>query len=202
VLRGRVIAPKMSGLRLLRLGTVPRVALIMFTTWRPGIIAHGVRGERLWNYVVPDAIDDVWVSDVDGDKMDDVAVGYISGVHVLDGNGRLRWKSTSIGNVWKVAAGDVLGVGTSQAVTTAGGKILIFNGADGTGHQEVASPPLAATVVRVRKLRDDEAATIFAAGHNGNTGASTAMALSGTGASKWRCCSSRPARHSTRFVST
>jgi hypothetical protein len=128
------------------------------------------------------------VSDVDGDKLDDVVVGYngSGGVHVLDGNGRLRWKSTAVGNVWKVAAGDVLGVGTPQVVVTSGGKIHLFNGADGTGHQDIPSPPLYPNVVRVRKLLGDAAATIFAAGHNGNTGASTAMSLSGTGARKWR----------------
>ena len=183
--------PKLTEERLLRLGTSPRVALVTFTTWGlTGVVARGVRGDRLWSYNVPDGVDDVWVSDVDGDKMDEVVVGYNgrSGVHVLDGNGRLRWKYTGIGNVWKVAAGDVLGLGTPQVVTTSAlGHIHIFNGADGTGRQDIASPSLYASVVRVRKVRpEDEAATIFAAGSSNDTGASTAMAFSGSGTMKWR----------------
>ena len=180
--------PKLTEERLLRLGTSPRVALVTFTTWGlTGVVARGVRGDRLWSYNVPDGVDDVWVSDVDGDKMDEIVVGYNGrgGVHVLDGNGRLRWKYTGIGNVWKVAAGDVLGLGTPQVVTTSAlGQIHIFNGADGTGRQDIASPSLYASVVRVRKVRpEDEAATIFAA--RNDRGVTTAVALSGSGDRKW-----------------
>ena len=183
--------PQRTEERLLRLATSPRVALVTFRTWGlTGVVARGVRGERLWSYVVPDGIDDVWVSDVDGDKMDDVVVGYNGrgGVHVLDGNGRLRWKYTGIGNVWKVAAGDVLGQGTTQVVTvSAVGKVHIFNGLDGTGRQDIEVPRLYADVVRVGKVHaSDTAATILVAGINNDTGASTAMALSGSGARKWR----------------
>jgi hypothetical protein len=181
----------LSVARLLRLGTVPRVLLVGFAEWGvDGVVAHGVRGERLWSYVVPEAPDDVWVADLDGDKTDEIVVGYNArgGVQVLDGQGRLRWKSTVIGNVWKVAAGDVLGRGTPQVVTTsAAGTIHIFNGADGADHAEIAPPRLYADVVRVKRLDPgDAAATILAAGINQDTGASAAIALSGSGAVKWR----------------
>src|SRR5262245_45677046 len=190
-LRSESALPKMSGVRLLRLGTSPRVTLVTFTTWGlMGVVARGVRGELLWSYVVPDGVDDVWVSDVDGDKTDEIVVGYNGrgGVHVLDGQGRLRWKATGIGNVWKVAAGDVTGQGMPQVVTTsASGKIHIFNGVDGTSRRDVEPPRLYADVVRVRKLRpEDETATILAAGIHNDTGASSAMALSSNGATKWR----------------
>lgn len=152
--------PWNSEARLLRLATSPRVAVVTFTPWgiRRGVVGHGVRGERLWNYVVPDGPGDVWVSDVDGDKIDEVIIGYNGrgGVHVLDDQGRLRW-TASLANVWMVAAGDVLGLGTSQVVTTsARGRIHIFNVIDavrgqviglvsGQGHVEVGwavDPPL------------------------------------------------------------
>jgi hypothetical protein len=179
--------PWKHGTRQLRLGRFPRAALVTFTRWGgKGVVVYGVRGERLWNYVAPDVPDDVWVSDVDGDKIDEVIVGYNggSGVHVLDSQGRLRWKSTSIGNVWRVAAGDVLGLGTSQVLTVSGGRgVHIFNGVDGGGHQVIGPPPHYANVVRVRKIREDEAPTIFAAGSD--LGVSTAVALSGTGVTKW-----------------
>jgi hypothetical protein len=178
--------PRRRFVRTLRLGRFPRLTLVTFTTWDSvGVVAYGVRGERLWSYTVPDVPDDVWVSDVDGDKIDEVIVGYNGrgGVHVLDGQGRLRWKSTSISNVWKVAAGDVLGIGTSQVVTTSGG-IHIFNGADGTGHQVIEPPRRSLDVVRVAKLRpEDQTATIFAA--DSKSGVTTAMALSGSGEIKW-----------------
>ena len=180
--------PWNSEAKLLRLATSPRVAFVTFTPWggRRGIVGHGARGERLWNYVVPDAPDDVWVSDVDGDKIDEVIIGYNGrgGVHVLDDQGRLRWTSASITNVWKVAAGDVLGLGTSQVVAVSGGRgVHIFNGADGSGYQVVGPPPHYANVVRVRTIRGDEAPTIFAAGFD--KGVSTAVALSGSGVTKW-----------------
>jgi hypothetical protein len=180
--------PWNSEARLLRLATSPRVAFVTFTPWggRRGVVGHGVRGERLWNYVVPDGPDDVWVGDVDGDAIDEVIIGYNGrgGVHVLDDQGRLQWTSASLANVWMVAAGDVLGLGTPQVVTTsARGKIHIFNGADGSGRQDI-SPPHLTRVVRVWKIRaGDATATIFAAGSN--RGVSTAMALSGSGDSKW-----------------
>jgi len=180
--------PWNSEARLLRLATSPRLAFVTFSVWggRRGVVGHGVRGERLWNYVVPDAPDDVWVSDVDGDKIDEVIIGYNGrgGVHVLDDQGRLRWTSASIANVWNVAAGDVLGLGTSQVVTVSGSHGLrIFNGIDGTAHHIGSLWPYA-NVVRARKIRaGDEAATIFAA--RNDRGVTTAVALSGSGDRKW-----------------
>ena len=179
--------PWNSEAKLLRFATSPRVAFVTFTPWgrRRGIVGHGIRGERLWNYVVPDAPDDVWVSDVDGDKIDEVIIGYNGrgGVHVLDDRGRLRWKTTSIGNVWNVAAGDALGLGTSQVVTVSNGGLRIFNASDGTVHP-IGSLWPHGRVVRAKKIRaEDEAATIFAA--RSDRGVTTAVALSGSGGTKW-----------------
>jgi hypothetical protein len=103
---------------------------------------------------------------LDGDQSDEVIVGYngATGVHVIDGKGQLRWMSTAIGNVWHVTAGDVLGQGTPQIVTTGGAAgVHIFSG-DGK-RRDIMAPRIFAHMVRVQKVSaKDTAATIFVAG--------------------------------------
>jgi hypothetical protein len=178
--------PLRGGATMLRLGRLPRPTLLTFWTWAAELTAYDLSGNRLWSYPRATGIDDVWTGDVDGDGSDEVVVGRGDGVHLLDGQGRLRWKSADIGNVWHAAIGDVLGQRRPQVVTTsAGGRIHIF-GADGSGRSDVVTERVYTSMVRVEKLRaEDRSATILAAGINHNSQSPIVMALSGDGATKW-----------------
>jgi hypothetical protein len=177
---------------LLRLAKLPGPTLLTFGVWSTDLRAYDINGKPLWTYPRATGIDDVWAGDVDGDQVDEVIVGYNgpTGLHVLDGMGRVRWTSTAIGNVWHVSAGDVLGEGRSQIVTTsAAGSVHVFSG-DGRQRLDIRTP-LYANMVRVRKLRAiDSAATIII---GGSTNSSTSgmrstivAAVSRNGSTMWR----------------
>ena len=86
----------------LRLGRFPGATSVTFTTWAsPEVNAYNLSGNRVWSHP-GGGIDDVWTGDVDGDGSDEVIVGYNggTGVHVMNGNGQLLWKSTAIARGW------------------------------------------------------------------------------------------------------
>ena len=126
-----------------------------------------------------------------GDQSDEVIVGYNgrTGMHVLNGSGRLLWESTSIAGVWHMAVGDVLGDATSQVVATAAGGLLHIFGGDGT-RRLVLDPGFYAQMVRVSKRWPAEApSTMLVAGSPRDPVAGRSMsiaALSGKGAKSWR----------------
>ena len=164
-------------------------ALLTFTAWSGELKAYDLNGKQLWSY--PSGIDDVWASDLDGDGSDEVIVGYngFTGLHVLDSKGQLLWKTTGIGNVWHVCAGNVWGEGKPQVVTTsAAGQVHVF-GSDGKKRKDLDAGCYA-NMVRVGKLSEkDKAATILVVGPalDGGANAKTVIltALSGDGAKKW-----------------
>jgi hypothetical protein len=182
--------PQDSGavVRLANLSRDGGKALLTFTAWSGELRAYDLNGKKLWSY--PSGIDDVWVSDLDGDGSDKVIVGYNgnTGLHVLDSKGQLLWKSTAIGNVWHVCAGNVWGERDPQVVTTsAAGKIHVF-GSDGKKRKDLDAGCYA-SMVRVGKLSEkDKAATILVVGAALDEGANQKTilaALSGDGAKKW-----------------
>jgi hypothetical protein len=180
-------------------GTSP-LALLAFTVWGRELHAYAVDGTRLWSYPGP-GINDVWPANVGGDKADEVIVGYngSAGLHVLDAQGRLLWKTTEIGNVWHVAAGDLWGGSGSQVVTTsAAGLVHVFrNGASRSVRLPVVREPPApivpmtyATMVRVGKaVKTDRAARIFVVGERPMNGPGPftehVVALSLAGDKEW-----------------
>jgi hypothetical protein len=184
--------PDSSG-SILRLATLrgEAKALLTFTVWANELRAYDISGKHLWNYPRDTGIDDVWASDLNGDGSDEVIVGYNggTGLHVLDGKGQLLWKSTDIGNVWHVCAGDVLGDGKSQVVTTsAAGKVHVF-GIDGKKSKDLDAGCYA-TMVRIgRPSGKEKAATILVAGSALDFGADQKVviltALSGDGTKRW-----------------
>jgi hypothetical protein len=165
-----------SLLRLAHVSGTARLVWLAFSVWSTELHAYGPDGTRLWVY--PHAgINDVWTADVNGDHVDDVIVGFNGrdGLHVLDSQGQLLWKTTAIGNVWHVAAGDVWGSAGPQPVvtTSAAGLVHVFrNGGQSRVDLPVLRMPPApvvpetyATMVRVGKAtKTDRAATIFAVG--------------------------------------
>lgn len=163
-------------------------ALLTFEKHIKELRAFDLNGKELWNY--PDGIDDVWASDLDGDGSDEVIVGYNgnTGLHVLDGKGQLLWKSTDIVNVWHVCAGDVMGEGKVQVVTTsARGKAHVFS-SDGKKRKDIEDPRCYASMVRIAKPSDKEkAATILVAGAARGVlgGPEVLTALSGDGTKRW-----------------
>jgi hypothetical protein len=181
--RGVLVGPGVK----LRLARLPHPTLLTFI-WGAARRAHDLNGNHLWSYPGATGIDDVWINDLDGDQSDEVIVGYNggTGVHVIDGQGQLRWSSTAIGNVGHVTAGDVLGQGRPQVVTTSAlGSVHIFSG-DGE-RRDVMTPRIYANMVRVQKVSaEDTAATIFVAGRELDSQATVVAALSGNGATKWR----------------
>lgn len=163
--------------------------LLTFNVWARELRAYDLDGKQLWSY--PRGIDDVWAFDLTGDKSDEVIVGYNgrTGLHVLDSKGQLLWKSTAIANVWHVCAGDVLGEGTPQVVTTSAvGQVHIF-GSDGKKRRDLDAGCYA-TMVRVGKLSEkDKAATILVAGSarvaEADQKTVVLAALSGDSAKEW-----------------
>ncbi|HZI50447.1 MAG TPA: hypothetical protein VFE29_01375, partial [Terriglobia bacterium] len=181
-------------LRRARLNASGDYALLLFGTGNANVTAYSSGGQVLWSYPAPGeastGLDDVWPVDLNGDNVDEIVIGFNggTGVRVIDGQGKLLWQSTAIGNVWHVAGGKVRGDGTSSVVTTsAGGQVHVFT-SDGTGRTDLA-PGFYANMVRVgRAGASDTADTIVAAGAaSGPTGSSavSVAALSGTGAIKW-----------------
>jgi hypothetical protein len=169
-----------SLLRLAHVAGASRVALLAFSVSGKELHAYAVDGTRLWSYPESDsndAINDVWAASISGFKADQVIVGYngSAGLHVLTDQGRLLWKTTEIGNVWHVAAGDLWGFGGTQVVTTsAAGLVHVFR--EGGRSPSIRLPvervppapivpPTYATMVRVGKAaKTDKAATMFVVG--------------------------------------
>jgi hypothetical protein len=171
-------------LRLARLGG-DTPALLAFRIWGEDVRAFDLAGNLLWSYPPGrdlQGVDDVNVVDLNGDGVDEVVVGFNggSGVRVLDSHGTLVWQSTSIGDVWRVAGGDVLGNGRPQVVTTSGsGLVHVFNH-DGANRHDIR-PGFSALIVRVGWLPSTvSTATIFAMGTGGEV-----TALSGDGVQRW-----------------
>lgn len=164
-------------------------ALLAFTAWSGELRAYDLDGKQLWSYA--SGIDDVWASDLDGDGSDEVIVGYNGGIrlHVLDSKGQLLWKTTGIGNVWHVCAGNVWGEGSPQVVTTsAAGQVHVFS-SDGKNRKDIDAG-IYANMVRVAKLSEkDKAATVLVAGSvlDGKPNPTSVMltALTVLGAKKW-----------------
>lgn len=192
VLRETRLVP--GGSKLLRLARFPgqeKPALLTFTAWLGDLRAFDSDGGQLWSYPGATGIDDVWAADLDADGTDEVIVGYNggTGVHVLDSGGRLLWKSTAIGNVWHVCAGNVWGEETSQVVAaSAAGGVHVF-GNDGKDRVDL-SAGCYAFMVRVGKTSDEDArATIFVAGSPLDVASTqreaVVAALSGDGRTNW-----------------
>jgi len=176
-------------LRQARFAGTDRSVFLAFGTWSANVRAIDVNGSVIWTY--PEAgstatgIDDVWPADLDGDGSDEVIVGFNggTGLHVIDGKGQLRWKSTGIGNVWHVSAGQILVDGKPNIVTTsASGKVHVFS-FDGSSRKDL-EPGLYGNMVRVgRASPNDSLETIFAMG---STPAGTSItAMTGDGVQKW-----------------
>ena len=139
--------------------------LVCFRTWGKSAFAIAADGQVLWESTGGQGIDDVWPADLDGDGRDEVIVGYngATGVHVFDFDGVPRWKNPDLGNVWHVCAGDVNGDGKMDVVSTsAQGKVHLFD--DKGAMTKTLDPGLYANMVRVAKLGNNAAATIFTAG--------------------------------------
>lgn len=120
-------------LRLAKLDKDEKPEVLGFQLWRDKLIAATADGEKLWEYPCESGIDDARPGDLDGDGLDEVAIGHngSTGLHVLKPNGELFWKYTDIGNVWHVDIGDVTGDGQAEVVTTSAiGNIHLF---DSTG---------------------------------------------------------------------
>jgi hypothetical protein len=185
--------PGSSGtlLRLARLGKDPAPSFLTFGVWGAELRAYDAGGKELWSYGRATGIDDVWAFDLDGDRLDEVIVGYNggTGLHVLNSKGELRWKSTAIGNVWHVDAGQVAAEKPAQVVTTsAAGNVHLFSN-DGKTQVDLDAGCYG-TMVRVGRVSPgDKAATIFVGGAmlNAGQGAKPLVlnALSGDGGMKW-----------------
>jgi len=180
-----------AALRLADLASEKGMALLTFGVWGAKLSVYELNGKQLWSYPSAAGINDIQAIDLNGDKVDEVIVGYNggTGLHVLNSKGQLLWKSTAIGNVWHVDAGDVLGEGTLQVVTTSAvGKVHIF-GSDGKKRKDM-DVGFYANMVRVGKVyQKDKNTTILVAGSALGDGAKQKTeiisAFSGDGTRKW-----------------
>ena len=192
-IRRRIPLPPSPGLRpigILRLAHfAAQPTLLAFGVWTASVRAFALDGTELWSYPNPaepsTGIDDVNVVDLDGDGTDEVIIGFngSTGVHVIDSTGRLTWQSTSIGNVWFVSGGDVLGTGRAQVVTTsAAGGVHVFS--DNGAERKDIRPTFYANMVRAGRIPETaRTATIVAGGTLSEV--TTLAALSGGGVMQW-----------------
>jgi hypothetical protein len=89
------------------------------------VIDHN--GNAIWTYGGLPGVDDMCSGDVDGDGKLEFVVGFNGGggVHLLDENGKRKWKQPD-GNVWHVELVDTNGDGKPEIVhSNAGGKITV-----------------------------------------------------------------------------
>lgn len=116
--------------RLAELKDNDEVEFLVFAPWGDRIIAYSHDGKELWQHAGGHGIDDIWPGDLDGDGLDEVAIGYNggTGLHTFDSSGKPVWKYTNIGNVWHVTIGDYKGDGQPDVISTsAEGRIHVFN---------------------------------------------------------------------------
>jgi len=167
-------------------------ALLAFTRWGDDELrAYNLKGEQLWSYDDGQGINDVWPTNLHGDKSSDVIVGFNGndGLHVLDSKGRLRWKSTANLNPRSVCAGDVLSDGTLQVLTASNDGIRVF-GSDGTERKKLDEGHKASTMVRIGSPSENhDTAMIFVDGQTLSADEKQVLrfvtALSGDGNKKW-----------------
>jgi hypothetical protein len=165
---------------------------LSFGTWSSGVQAFDSKGQLVWTYPPADSpgqgIDDVWPIDLDGDRSDEVIVGFngSTGLHVLNSKGQVLWKVTgSIGNVWHVSGGDVRGDGKPLVVTTsAAGKIHIFS--DEGAKRTDLDAGVYAMMIRVGKIADtDKSDTLIVGATDTTSSKGFLVALTGDGVKKW-----------------
>lgn len=174
-----------SVLRAANLAGDETAELISFTGWGRTVKAHDAQGNLLWNYAHGQGVDDVWPYDLDGDSLAEVIIGYngSTGLHVLDNRGELLWKNTQLGNVWHVAAGDVLGSGEPEVVSTsARGRVHLFT-ADGDKLDEL-STSCYANVVRIAQQAPPAEPQIIVGGSA--SAGEVLIAMDATGEEHWQ----------------
>jgi hypothetical protein len=125
------LAARNDFVRWARLTGDERGELLLFEFWTSGLTAVKADGSELWHLGPDEGIDDVCAADLDGDGKDEVIVSYGgNGLHVLGGDGKLRWKNTSVG-FHHVSTGDLDGDDVLEVVAATDlGKIQVFD-ADG-----------------------------------------------------------------------
>jgi peroxiredoxin len=182
ILRSLKIDAEGHLLRLARPSRAGMPMLLVFGVWSAPLSAcTSSDGSVLWTNKDSDGVDDVWAADLDGDGRDEVIVGFngSGGLHVLDLDGVNRWKTTKIGNVWHVAAGDIKGDKKVEVLSTsAEGKVHVYD-AEG---KSLASfkPPFYANGIRVGRIaKQDAADTILV------TSGETLAAFNGAGKMLW-----------------
>jgi hypothetical protein len=151
--------------------------LLTFSIWTPHLQAYDLSGNLRWSY--RSGIDDVCPFDLNGDGADEVVIGFNGsvGLHVLDSEGKLLWRADGA-NLHSVSAGDVLGAGVPQVLTTCHGRVHVF-GQDGK-KIKVLDPGLHPNLVRATKYREDDVSRAVLAGW-----ARTLVSLSGDGVKNW-----------------
>lgn len=160
-----------SVLRLANLDEDKALEFISFTTWAEPVRAFDDDGTALWTYRPDLAPDDAWVGDVDGDGIDEIAIGFngSDGVHLVNADGSSRWEYTRIGNVWHVCIADTDGDGTMEVVTTsAGGQVHVFS-AEGQNKANLRSG-IYANMVRVATTSAGDVIAIVGGGGRGLVG--------------------------------
>lgn len=132
-----------SVLRPARLRAADQTDLVSFEPLGHAVVAFSTSdGAVLWREHNATGVNDVCAADLDGDQRDSVIIGYsgFAGLHVLRPNGKPRWETTDIVNVWNVAAGNVKGEKKPQVLSTSAlGKVHVFS-ADGKSLNKLSTP--------------------------------------------------------------
>jgi len=173
-----------SLLRLTNLVGADEVEFLTMDAWGKGVYACDREGALLWSYPRGDGVDDVACEDLDGDGLDEVIIGYNggTGLHVVDNRGKLLWKTTSIGNVWHVAAGNFLPGEDLQVVSTsARGKLHVFtDSGESVANHEVS---VYGNMVRLITL-EGESSALALVGGSSDVGESLLL-VDQTGRQRW-----------------
>ena len=85
----------------------------------------------LWNATVHGDVNDIYVSDLDGDNTPEIIVGTDNGVDILNEDGKILWSIATIGKVLRVSAADFDGDGIKEVIAgtdyTDLGKISVYD---------------------------------------------------------------------------
>jgi hypothetical protein len=169
-----------------QIGKSNDLIIVTWSAWSHETPCYDGKGKLKWRLKPPTAaVDSMAVADIDGDGKPEVIVGCngSTGLYVLNSDGTVRWKNTSVGNCWNVAFART-GKKTGLVLTAeASGQIHAF---DTNGHEQfVASDPdrVYLTSVTSADLEHTGNATII--GMNSD-GPQSMSAFSSSGNFRWK----------------
>ncbi len=104
--------------------------LAAYSVWGNNVNVYDLQGKPIWSYPASQGVNGAHWGDINGDGNDELVVGMngLGGIHALNGQGKLLWKYTMVGNVWNHAVISATSAQPCRVVASeASGSIWLFN---------------------------------------------------------------------------